>query len=55
MSIQGSFNDGDPRHSPTDRGSTAPVYEVLPINTDAARAEAAALATDRVVCSLDRA
>ncbi|MFJ9967204.1 hypothetical protein [Streptomyces avermitilis] len=48
MSAQGSFNDGDRRHSPTGRGPTAPAYEVLPITTDAARAEAAALATDRV-------
>ncbi|MBK3623333.1 hypothetical protein JHN59_00380 [Streptomyces sp. MBT49] len=47
MSAQGSFHDGDRRQSPTDRRPTAPVYEVLPINTDAARAEAAALATDR--------
>ncbi|MEV6581418.1 hypothetical protein AB0M92_25020 [Streptomyces sp. NPDC051582] len=47
MSTQGSFHDGDRRQSPTGRRPAAPVYEVLPINTDAARAEAAALATDR--------
>ncbi|MCX4826142.1 hypothetical protein OG883_41465 [Streptomyces sp. NBC_01142] len=47
MSSQSSFNDGDRRQPPTDGRPTAPVYEMLPIDTDAARAEASALAEDR--------
>ncbi|MDX3204767.1 hypothetical protein [Streptomyces scabiei] len=47
MSNKSSFIDGDRRQPPTDGRPTAPVYEMLPIDTDAARAEAAALAEDR--------
>ncbi|WP_016828441.1 hypothetical protein [Streptomyces viridosporus] len=47
MSNQSTVNDGG-RLQPLTGGRTpAPVYEMLPIGTDAARAEAAALAEDR--------
>jgi hypothetical protein len=42
-----SYDGGNRRQPPADDRPSAPVYELLPIDTDAARAEAAALAEDR--------